>query len=150
MDIVLLEWYEEYKCWTQKTEDVVIYLHRGPANKHLVTVEDVRNEVWTSQPCGSMWEALNIIQTRTKATPKFSDPNIKWRSEPMLELLKIAWNTLKITLARYKTTQATHDTVLAEINAKLVTLKQENTVLIAEQQEAIKIIEEMTQYMEKN
>lgn len=150
MDIVLLEWYEEYKCWTQKTEDMVIYLHRGPANKHLVTVEDTQNEVWTSQPCDSMWEALIIIQARTKATPKFSDPNMKRRNEPMLELLKIAWNTFRVTLAGYKTAQATHDTVLAERNAELVTLKQENTVLIAEQQEAIKIIEEMTQYMEKN
>jgi len=150
MDVVLLEWYEEYKCWTQKTEDVVIYLHRGPANKHLVTVEDVRKEIWTSQPCDSMWEALTIIHARTKATPKFSDPNMKRRSEPMLELLKIVWNTFKVTLAGYKVKQATHDTALAEVNAKLVVLKEENTMLVAEQKEAIQILEEMAEYMEKN
>ena len=68
----------------------------------------------------------------------------------MLAALKAFYEMLKISVDKYAARKEINDDEVKKYKEEIATLKKENGKLVAEQTEAIAMIDDMTEYVKKN
>lgn len=155
---VVFDWDEKAQCWEHKTEERVVYIHKIPESKYLITIGDisattqlfVSGGTWKSYISNSMWDMLNIVEEKLNAGVKFHDPNFIKRENNMLDLLKTVVEMVKTVITKHANTSSTNDAKVKELKLQIMALEKRNKALVAEQNEALEILKEIASYLEQH